>query len=97
MGKILGSHRPVRPGQRLKAGNSNPPQAQEGMHDFVTTGNEQVPRQKMENMEECIAIDRHFPASRDSNCQVAAALEVWDATVAEMASPSFQETWGLIL
>ena len=38
-----------------RAGDPNPPLAQEGQLEFVTIENEQVLRQKLENSEECMS------------------------------------------
>ena len=48
-----------------RAGDPNPPLAQDRQFDFVTIENEQVLRQKLENSEECIAGDRHVLLIKD--------------------------------
>ena len=48
-----------------RARDPNPPLAQEAQFDFVTSENEQVLKQKLENSEECMAGDRHVLLIKD--------------------------------
>lgn len=52
-----------------RAGDPNPPLAQEEKFDVITIDNEQVLRQKLDNMEECIAGDRHVLLKKDLKVQ----------------------------
>ena len=52
-----------------RAADPNPPLAQEENFDFITIDNEQVLRQKLDDMEECIATYRHALLIKDKKEQ----------------------------